>query len=123
MKILRLSLFNLKKNKREAIGIAILTFFTTLMLAIAAANHAKVDKVFNECFAESGSKDYAILFRGDKYRNAFKDVLHDDYGVGTVAEGRMLSAQMIIFHNLKVHRKPNGMFQFRYFFIRQFISF
>ncbi|MBO4809144.1 MAG: ABC transporter permease [Lachnospiraceae bacterium] len=95
MKILRLSLFNLKKNKREAIGIAILTFFTTLMLAIAAANHAKVDKVFDECFAESGSKDYAILFRGDKYRNAFKDVLHDDYGVGTVAEGRMLSAPMI----------------------------
>ena len=72
MKILRLSLFNLKKNKREAIGIMVLTFFTAFMLIIALSNKIKVDTAFDESFERSGSTEYAVLFRGEKYRDGFR---------------------------------------------------
>ena len=38
MNILRLSLFKLKKNKKEAVAIIFLTMITTLMLSVFAAN-------------------------------------------------------------------------------------
>ena len=43
MKILRLSLFNLKKNKREAAAIVFLTAVTTLMLSIFVLNTKEVN--------------------------------------------------------------------------------
>ena len=55
MKILRLSLFNLKKNRKEAVAIAFLTMVTTLMLAVFAANTVKTNKGFDDSFAASGS--------------------------------------------------------------------
>ncbi len=95
MKILRLSLFNLKKNKREAIGIMVLTFFTAFMLIIALSNKIKVDTAFDESFERSGSTEYAVLFRGEKYRDGFRHILNEDYGITDVALGRMLWAPKV----------------------------
>ncbi|MBP5297790.1 MAG: hypothetical protein J6Z09_01420, partial [Lachnospiraceae bacterium] len=95
MKILRLSLFNLKKNKREAIGIMVLTFFTAFMLIIALSNKIKVDTAFDESFEMSGSTEYAVMFRGEKYRDEFRHILSEDYGITDVAQGRMLWTAMV----------------------------
>ena len=94
MKILRLSLFNLKKNKREAIAIAFLTLVTTMMLSIVVSNKAKIDTVFDDSFAASGSFKGCVSFRADKYRDAFKEILEDEYGIKDIAEGHMLMAAM-----------------------------
>ena len=50
MKILRLSLFNLKKNKREAFSVMLLTAMTILLMGIAVCNMTKVNTVFDEMF-------------------------------------------------------------------------
>ena len=42
MKIMRLSLFNLKKNKREALAIVFLTMITTIMVSIFITNGEKI---------------------------------------------------------------------------------
>ena len=43
MKIFRLSLFNLRKNKKEALAIIFLTFVTVFLLGTVAANIAKIN--------------------------------------------------------------------------------
>ena len=48
MKILRLSFFNLRKNKREAAAIVFLTMVTVFMLSIFFANGSKIKKAFDE---------------------------------------------------------------------------
>ena len=68
MKILRLSLFNLKKNKKEAMAIAFLTLVTTLMLCIFIANNSKSNKVFDESFKASGSVTDMVIFEEAEYR-------------------------------------------------------
>ena len=62
MKILRLSLFNLKKNKKEAISVMFLTAITMLLMGIAVCNIAKVNTVFDEMFEATGSVENMILF-------------------------------------------------------------
>ena len=47
MNILRLSIFNLKKNKKEAIAVAFLTMITSLMLGIFIANVFGMHKIFD----------------------------------------------------------------------------
>ena len=54
-KILRLSLFNLKKNKREVLGIVFMTMITVMMLSIVLINSRKIDTAYDEIFARSGS--------------------------------------------------------------------
>ncbi len=94
MKIWRLSLFNLKKNKREAIGIAFLTLVTTLMLSIVVSNQKKIDTAFDESFKASGSVDTCIRINKDKYHDAFRTILEKDYKVERLQEGRMIYADM-----------------------------
>jgi hypothetical protein len=48
--IFRLSLFNLRKNRREAVGIAFLTLITTFLLATFAANIAGFSDAFEISF-------------------------------------------------------------------------
>ena len=62
MKILRLSLFNLKKNKKEAISVMFLTAITMLLMGIAVCNITKVNTVFDEMFEATGSVENMILF-------------------------------------------------------------
>ncbi|MBO4901782.1 MAG: ABC transporter permease [Lachnospiraceae bacterium] len=90
MKILRLSLFNLKKNKREALAIVFLTAVTTLMLSVVAVNSIKTGNAFYDSFKASGSFDRIILFEEGTYHDDFYDILKDEYGIGEIMEDRYL---------------------------------
>ena len=94
-KILRLSLFTLKNNKREVLGIIFMTMVTVLMLSVVLINQKKIDTAFDESFTRSGSVRQAVLFKVDKYRNAFADILLKDYGIEKVSEGRLIYSSMV----------------------------
>ncbi len=90
MKILRLSLFNLKKNKKEALAIAFLTLVTTLMLGIFIANNSKSSKVFDESFTVSGSVSELIIFEESGYRDTYLKILEDEYNPQNLKEIKTL---------------------------------
>lgn len=89
-KILRLSLFNLRKNKKEAAAIAFLTLVSTMMLGIFAINLSKVSNAFDESFAQSGSVDTFIGIADNDYRDAYLNILEEDFGLDDVRRGDML---------------------------------
>ena len=70
MKILRLSLFNLKKNKKEAIVVAFLTLITTMLLAMVVINSSKISKTFDDSLREIGAENGILVIKKDVYRNA-----------------------------------------------------
>ena len=86
MNILRLSLFKLKKNKKEAVAIAFLTMITVLMLAVFMANISKANKAYEDSFAQAGSKDTCVMIRKDKYRDEYKELLNSEYGIRDITE-------------------------------------
>ncbi len=92
MKIVRLSLFNLKKNKREAVAIAFLTAVTTLMLSVFLLNTSKSEKAFRASFEASGSVDRIVLFEEEKFHDDFRDVLENEYGISDFSENRYIAA-------------------------------
>ena len=91
-KIFRLSLFNIKKNKKEAIAVAFLSFVSTLLFGIFAINVSKIGSAFDESFKQSGSVDTLITIATDDYRTAYQDILKDDYGFEDVRRGNLLLA-------------------------------
>ena len=90
MKILRLSLFNLKKNKKEAMAIAFLTLVTTLMLCIFIANNSKSSNVFDESYAASGSVSDLIIFEEAGYRDTYSKILENEYNPQNLREIKTL---------------------------------
>lgn len=90
MKILRLSLFNLKRNKREAAAIVFLTLVTAFLMATFAVSITQISSAFDRCFEETGSADLILLFDDDKYRDIYRDILEEEYNVTDVRESRVL---------------------------------
>jgi ABC-type antimicrobial peptide transport system permease subunit len=86
MKILRLSIFNLKKNKKEAFVIAFLTMITTLALCIFIANNSKSDKIFEESFKASGSVENLVIIEKEHYRSAYRSILEENYNPRNFSE-------------------------------------
>ena len=86
MNILRLSLFKLKKNKKEAAAIIFLTMITTLMLAVFMANLSKANKAYYDSFAQAGSKDTCVMIFKDKYRDEYKELLETDFHITDITE-------------------------------------
>lgn len=78
MNIFRLSLFNLKKNRREAAGIAVLTFITAFLLSTFAANITGIEKAFDRSFDASGCREYSIAIDSSAYRDSYYDILAED---------------------------------------------
>ncbi len=91
MKILRLSWFNIKKNKREAFSVMFLTAITMLLMGIAVCNIIKVNTVFDEMFERTESVEGIVVFPADKYRQEYKDILEEDDKVSYVEEIDALS--------------------------------
>lgn len=89
-KILRLSLFNLRKNKKEAAAIAFLTLVSTMMLGIFAINLSKVSNAFDESFVQSGSVDTFIGITDNDYHDVYLNILEEDFGFDDVRRGDML---------------------------------
>lgn len=90
MKICRLSLFNLKRNKREAVVIVFLTFVTAFLMATFAVSITQIGSAFDRSFEETGSSDFILLFDDDKYRDVYRDILEEEYHVTDVRESRVL---------------------------------
>ena len=90
MKIFRLSLFNLKKNKREAAAIVFLTLVTAFLMATFAVSITQISSAFDRCFEETGSADFIFLFEDDKYRNIYRDILEEEYNVTDIRESSVL---------------------------------
>ncbi len=119
MKIFRLSLFNLKKNKREAAAIVFLTLVTAFLMATFAVSITQISSAFDRCFEETGSADFIFLFEDDKYRDIYRDILEDEYNVTDIRESSVLvgmgasiiskkgesTANNIIFANESTERK------------------
>lgn len=90
MKIFRLSLFNLKKNKREAAAIIFLTLVTAFLMATFAVSITQISSAFDRCFEETGSADVILLFEDDKYRDIYRDILEEEYNVIDIRESSVL---------------------------------
>ena len=90
MKIFRLSLFNLKKNKREAAAIVFLTLITSFLLSVFFVSITEIDKAFDKCFEETGCADIMMLCDESKYRDIYRTVLEEEYGVTEVRESSVL---------------------------------
>lgn len=99
MNILRLSLFKLKKNKKEAAAIVFLTMITTLMLSVFAANISKANKAYDDSFAQAGSKDTCVMIFKDKYRDEYKDLLETDFGITDITETEAVYADNLDYIN------------------------
>ena len=102
MNILRLSLFKLKKNKKEAAAIVFLTMMTALMLSVFAANISKANKAYDDSFAQAGSKDTCVMIRKDKFRDEYRDLLEDDYGITDITEAEAIYVSALD------HKKNDG---------------
>ena len=78
MKILRLSIFNIKKRKKEAFVITLLLAISMALMGVGIINIEKADRIFSEAFESTGS--YHIMYQMPKedYKNEFEDVLEDD---------------------------------------------
>ncbi len=90
MRIFRLSLFNLKRNKREAAAIVFLTFVAAFLMATFAVSITQISSAFDRCFEETGSVDFILLFEDDKYRDIYRDILEEEYNVTDVRESSVL---------------------------------
>ncbi|MBP3272241.1 MAG: ABC transporter permease, partial [Ruminococcus sp.] len=99
MNILRLSLFKLKKNRKEAAAIVFLTMITTLMLAVFMANISKANKAYYDSFAQAGSKDTCVMIFKDKYRDEYKDLLETDFGITDITETEAVYAGSLDYIN------------------------
>lgn len=90
MKIFRLSLFNLKRNKRETATIVFLTLVTSFLMAVFAVSITQINSAFDRCFEEAGSADFTLLFQADKYRDIYRDILEEEYNITDVRESSVL---------------------------------
>ena len=81
MKILRLSLFNLRKNRREALAIVFLSLITVFLLGTAVTNILGMNSTFDECFRQTGSLMNSLEFDADVYRSLYRDILEEDFGI------------------------------------------
>jgi ABC-type antimicrobial peptide transport system permease subunit len=86
MKILRLSLFNLRKNKKEAVVIAFLALVTTMLLAMVVINSSKIDKTFDDSLREIGVENGIVAIEKDVYRNEFSKILEEEFGASDIKE-------------------------------------
>lgn len=86
MTIFRLSLFNLKKNKRAAFSIMFLVAVTMLLVGISVCNITKVNNTFDKMFEATGSVYNMVIFQQERYREDYKDILEEDDRVSRVVE-------------------------------------
>lgn len=90
MKICRLSLFNLKRNKREAAAIVFLTLVSSFLMATFAVSITQINSAFDRAFEETGCADFVLLFQADKYRDIYRDILEEECNVTDVRESSVL---------------------------------
>ena len=104
MKIFRLSLFKIKKNKKEVIAIIFLTFITVFLMGGVVTGATKMNTAFDESFDRTGCVTNMIVITGEKYRDEYLGLLMDDPNVSDVKKNRMLDGMT----GTGVVREKNG---------------
>ncbi|MBQ3905815.1 MAG: ABC transporter permease [Lachnospiraceae bacterium] len=92
MKILRLSFFNIKRRKREAAILILLSAIAMTLMSIAIINYGKAYTLLEQAFRESESKEYAFVFAEKNYRTEFGDLIENDPRVVNVSKFELLRA-------------------------------
>ena len=92
MKILRLSFFNIKRRKREAAILILLSAIAMTLMSIAIINYGKAYTLLEQAFWESESKEYAFVFAEKNYRTEFGDLIENDPRVMNVSKFELLRA-------------------------------
>ena len=64
MKILRLSIFNIKKRKKEAFVITLLLAISMALMGVGIINIEKAGRIFEEAFERTGS--YRNMYQIDR---------------------------------------------------------
>lgn len=81
MKILRLSIFNIKKSKKEALAVAFLAMISALFLGLVVTNVRRMNVAFSDSFERSKSYNSVVFFPSQKYREDCRNILLNEYGV------------------------------------------
>ncbi|SEG35183.1 ABC-type transport system, involved in lipoprotein release, permease component [Eubacterium ruminantium] len=79
MKILRLSIFNLKRHIKEAVILLILTAVSVAFLSVDLINSRKADVILDKAFRNSGSSEYIMYVQKDAgYKEEYGRVIEED---------------------------------------------
>ncbi|MBE5863248.1 MAG: ABC transporter permease [Lachnospiraceae bacterium] len=92
MKILRLSFFNIKRRKREAAILILLTAIAMMLMSVAIINYGKAYSLLEQAFEESESKTYAFVFTEKNYRTEFGELIETDPRVMNASQFELLRA-------------------------------
>ena len=90
MKILRLSLFNIKKHKKESIILIFLIAVSVLFMNVAIINSTKAKIIMDKAFDETESKDAVYLLYEKNYRTEFDEVFEKDDRISNIDRFEML---------------------------------
>lgn len=90
MKILRLSIFNIKKRKKEAIVITLLLAISMALMGVGIINIEKADRIFDEAFDLTGSYHNIYQMAEKSYKTEFAEVMEEDERVARHYEFEML---------------------------------
>ena len=103
MKILRLSIFNIKKHKKESIILIFLIAVSVLFMNIAIINNKKASIIMDKAFEDTDCKDAVYLFYEDQYRTEFEEIFEDDDRISNIDKFGMLYPDS----NASLNRKEN----------------
>ena len=90
MKILRLSIFNIKKHKKESIILIFLIAVSVLFMNVAIINNKKANIIMDKAFDETESKDAIYIFFEEDYRTEYDAVFEDDERISNIDKFEML---------------------------------
>ncbi len=90
MKILRLSLFNIKKHKKEAVTLIFLITISVLFMGIAIVNLKKADTILNNTYKETDCKDSIYCIEEEDYRTEYKEVFEKNSDISDLMQTEIL---------------------------------
>ena len=90
MKIFRLSLFNIKKHKKDSIILIFLIMISVLFMNVAMINNKKAGIIMDKAFEDTGCKDAVYLFYEDQFRTEFDEVFEEDDRISNIDKFEML---------------------------------
>ncbi|MDO5559829.1 MAG: ABC transporter permease [Oscillospiraceae bacterium] len=77
-KILRLSLFNIKKHKIESVCLVILIMFCMLLLGSSLSGGISIKNIFPDVMNSTGSMENYVIIQNKNYDDQFIDILNED---------------------------------------------
>ena len=90
MRIIRLSVFNIKKHKKEAAVLIILITISVLFMGIAIVNNKKAEEIFDKAFYDSNSHGSIYMLNEDAYRTEYDDAFKNNPDIINLTETEIL---------------------------------